>query len=232
MPTVARAGQCNKQALLNTPNSLMLKINIVTIQLQVNPCGPVVVIVGEYPECLSFDPDQFIVFIEKLFYPEEVKIRRGHMRSLVQENISEVMNPYLLTVSPYDTLAQAYELLIKNKIRRLPVVDNHKKLIGILTLKDVLEAKPSDIKHTLSVDDIYKSLSGLTVTTAMTNKPIAIYQTATIGNAAELMLEHKIGGLPVLDAEGNLVGMVTESDIFRLIVRRWRDENYLKTAIN
>ena len=142
------------------------------------------------------------------------------------------MNPYLITVSPYDNLAQAYELLVKNKIRRLPVVDGNKKLIGILTLKDILEAKPSDIKHTLYIDDIYKHLSGLTVTTAMTNNPITIYQTSTVGNAAELMLEHKIGGLPVLDAGGSLVGLVTESDIFRLIVRRWRDENYLKSAVS
>ena len=154
------------------------------------------------------------------------------MLSIVQELVSEIMNPYVITVSPYDTLARAHEMLVKNKIRRLPVVNNNKKLIGILTLKDILEAKPSDIKHTLYIDDIYKHLSGLTVTTAMTSQPITIYQTSTVGNAAELMLEHKIGGLPVLDAENNLVGLITESDIFRLIVRRWRDENYLKTAVS
>ena len=154
------------------------------------------------------------------------------MKSLVQEMVSEIMNPYLITVSPYDTLARAHELMVKNKIRRLPVVDNNKKLIGILTLKDILEAKPSDVKHSLYIDDIYKYLSGLTVITAMTAKPVTIYQTSTIGNAAELMLEHKIGGLPVLDAGDTLVGLITESDIFRLIVRRWRDENYLKTAVS
>ena len=154
------------------------------------------------------------------------------MKSLVQELVSEIMNPYMITVSPYDTLAQAHELLVKNKIRRLPVVDNNKKLIGILTLKDILEAKPSDIKHTLHTDEIYKHLSKLTVITVMTAKLVTIYQTSTIGNAAELMLEHKIGGLPVLDAGDNLVGLITESDIFRLIVRRWRDENYLKAAVS
>ncbi|MGH8120639.1 MAG: CBS domain-containing protein [Gammaproteobacteria bacterium] len=154
------------------------------------------------------------------------------MRSLVQENISEIMNPYLITVSPYDTLAQAYEILVKNKIRRLPVVNGNKKLIGILTLKDILETKPSDIKHTLYIDDIYKHLSALTVAAAMTNNPITVYQSSTVGNAAEPVLECKIGGLPVLDAGGNLVGVVTESDIFRLIVRRWRDENYLKSAVS
>ena len=154
------------------------------------------------------------------------------MSSLVQELVSEIMNPYVITVTPYDTLARAHELLVKNRIRRLPVVEGKRKLVGILTLKDIIEAKPSDVKHTLYIDDIYKHLSGLTVTTAMTSKPIAIYQTSTVGNAAELMLENKIGGLPVLDAENSLVGLITESDIFRLIVRRWREENYLKTAVS
>ena len=52
------------------------------------------------------------------------------MRSLVQEYVAEIMNPYLLTVSLYDTLAQAHEIMAKNKIRRLPVVDKYKKLAG------------------------------------------------------------------------------------------------------
>jgi CBS domain-containing protein len=154
------------------------------------------------------------------------------MKSIAQELVSDAMNPYLITVSLYDTLARAHELMVKNKIRRLPVVDNKKKLAGILTLKDILEAKPSDIKHSLPVDDMYKHLSALTVTTAMTGKPVTIYQTSTIGHAAELMLDHKIGGLPVLDADGNLAGLITESDIFRMIVRRWRDENYLKSGVS
>lgn len=60
------------------------------------------------------------------------------------------MNPYLITVEPYVSLTEAYELLGKNHIRRLPVIDSHKELIGILTLKDIFEAKPSDIRHSLS----------------------------------------------------------------------------------
>ncbi len=152
------------------------------------------------------------------------------MKSLVQESVSDIMNPYVVTVTPYVTLAAAYELLQKNKIRRLPVIDDSKKLIGIITLKDILEAKPSDIKHSLSLEEAYRYLSTLTVSVAMKNKPVSIYQTSTIGHAAELMLDNKIGGLPVLDANEELVGLITESDIFRLIVKRWRDENYLNSG--
>lgn len=152
------------------------------------------------------------------------------MKSLVQESVSDIMNPYVVTVTPYVTLAAAYELLQKNNIRRLPVVDDSKKLIGIITLKDILEAKPSDIKHSLALEEAYRYLSALTVSVAMKNKPVTIYQTSTIGHAAELMLDNKIGGLPVLDANNELAGLITESDIFRLIVKRWRDENYLNSG--
>jgi acetoin utilization protein AcuB len=152
------------------------------------------------------------------------------MKSLVQESVSDIMNPYVVTVSPYATLAEAYEIMQKNRIRRLPVVEDGKKLIGIVTLKDVLEAKPSDIKHTLPPEEAYRFLSTLTVAAAMTSRPVTIYQTSTIGNAAELMLDNKIGGLPVMDANDELAGLITESDIFRLIVKRWRDENYLASG--
>ena len=154
------------------------------------------------------------------------------MKSLVQESVSDIMNPYVVTVTQYATLAAAYELLQKNKIRRLPVVDDSKKLIGIITLKDILEAKPSDIKHSLPLEEAYRYLSALTVAVAMESKPVTIYQTSTIGHAAELMLDNKIGGLPVLDANGELAGLITESDIFRLIAKRWRDENYLNSGVH
>ena len=152
------------------------------------------------------------------------------MKSIVQETVSEVMNPYVITVTPYASLSEAYELMLKNQIRRLLVSENKKELLGIITIKDILEAKPSDIKQSLSLDEIYQHLAGLTVSVAMNNKPITIYQTSTIGNAAELMLDNKIGGLPVVDSNKELVGLITESDIFRLIVKRWREENILTSG--
>jgi CBS domain-containing protein len=55
----------------------------------------------------------------------------------------------------------------------------------------------------------------------MTPNPIVVSQDATVGEAAQLMLEHRISGLPVVDARDRLVGIITESDIFRLVVRDW-----------
>ncbi|MBM2829612.1 MAG: acuB [Gammaproteobacteria bacterium] len=149
-------------------------------------------------------------------------------QELVHMAISEVMNPYLLTVDPYASLAEAYELMKKNKIRRLPVVNNN-ELVGVITHRDILEAKPSDVTHSLSIWELNQMLSKLIVEHVMTRKPITIYQTDTVGHAAEIMLDEKIGGIPVLDANDKLTGIITESDIFRLIMRRWRDDNMLRS---
>jgi len=61
----------------------------------------------------------------------------------------------------------------------------------------------------------------LKVSEFMTRQPITIAQDATIGEAAQLMLKFMISGLPVLDSKGKLIGIITESDIFRLVAREW-----------
>ncbi len=150
-------------------------------------------------------------------------------KQLAHEQVSEVMNPYLITVEPYQSLAEAYELMKKNQIRRLPVVKNG-KLEGIITVSDILDAKPSDVSHALSFESVAESLSKIIVELVMTEEPIVIYQSDTVGHAAELMLEHKIGGLPVLDARHELAGLITESDIFRKLAGQWRQETLDKSV--
>lgn len=145
-------------------------------------------------------------------------------KNIVQMQVSECMSPKPLTVGPYATLAEALEIMQEKKVRRLPVVDDG-DLIGIITLNDIYQAKPSDVRHSMTIDKIYDRLSKLTVKVAMTENPITIYQADTIGHAAEVMMEEKIGGLPAVDANKKLLGVITESDIFRLIAREWRDEN-------
>jgi len=88
-----------------------------------------------------------------------------------------------------------------------------------------------DIKQSRNMETINQYLSSIIVEYAMEHKPITIYQTDTVGHAAELMLEEKIGGLPVIDTNGKLVGLITESDIFRMIVKKWRDDNLISSAV-
>lgn len=150
--------------------------------------------------------------------------------NLVQMQIGENMATDLITVDPYVTLSEALEIMQKNKVQRLPVVEKE-KLTGIITLIDIYQAEPSDVRQSMSLDKLYDQLSKLTVMVAMTKHPVTIYQTDTIGHAAEVMMDNKVGGLPVVDADKRLVGLITESDIFRLIAREWRDENKVSSGV-
>ncbi len=130
--------------------------------------------------------------------------------------VRDWMTPNPITIDPKTTLPEAHKLMKECHIRRLPVVD-HGKVVGILTLGDVREASPSDASS-LSIFELNYLLAKLNVESIMTRDPITIAPTATIREAAQLMLEHKIGGVPVVEDE-KLVGIITESDIFRVLVQ-------------
>jgi CBS domain-containing protein len=146
--------------------------------------------------------------------------------ALVHTLVVECMTHFVLSVNPYDSLARAWELMMTNQIRRLPVIDDG-RLVGIVTQSDILNAKPADPAHRLALADIARELDTLIVSTVMTKRPITIFDNDTVGHAAELMLEHKIGGLPVVDTEGKVIGLITESNLFRLLARRWREDNLI-----
>jgi acetoin utilization protein AcuB len=130
--------------------------------------------------------------------------------------VRDWMTPNPITIDPKTTLPEAHRLMKERRIRRLPVVDRD-KLEGILTLGDIREASPSGA-ISLSIFELNYLLAKLTVENIMTRDPIVIAPSATIREAAQTMLEHKIGGLPVVENE-MLVGIITESDIFRVIVQ-------------
>jgi CBS domain-containing protein len=125
------------------------------------------------------------------------------------------MSKDVLTVDPKTPIAEAYRLMKERKVRRLPVVKDG-RLIGIVTLGDVREASPSSATS-LSIWELNYLWAQLTVDRVMKTHVITIAPDATIMDAASLMLEHKISGLPVVD-DGALVGIITESDIFRMLV--------------
>ena len=137
-----------------------------------------------------------------------------------QELVSKWTSPNPVTLDLKASLDQAQSLLKKYKIRRLPVIDKKKRLVGIVTLGDVREASPSDATS-LSVWEINYLVSQLKVSQIMTRSPMTVNVHDTIAKAAELMLTNHISGLPVLENDGRLVGIITESDIFRLIVQTW-----------
>ena len=136
-----------------------------------------------------------------------------------QDRVKHWMTRDVITITPDTSLHEAHRLMTEKRIRRLPVVDRG-KLVGIVTLGDVRSAEPS-AASTLSVWEMNNLLAKLKVSEIMTREPVTISQEATISTVAEIMLEKKFSGLPVVDEAGKLVGIITESDIFRLVVREW-----------
>jgi acetoin utilization protein AcuB len=129
--------------------------------------------------------------------------------------VKDWMTPDPITICPETTLPEANRLMKECGIRRLPVVENG-HLVGIITLGDVREASPS-AATSLSIYELNYLISRLTVGKMMTPNPITIAPDTSIEAAARLMLEHKIGSLPVVDG-ARVIGIITESDIFRLLV--------------
>jgi acetoin utilization protein AcuB len=130
--------------------------------------------------------------------------------------VSKWMTPDPITVTPQTTLPEAHRLMKENNIRRLPVLDNG-RLVGIVTWGDIREASASDATS-LDFFELHTLLDRTPVRAFMTGNPITVHPITTVARTAQLMLEHKIGGVPVVDHQGRLVGIITESDIFRLLV--------------
>jgi CBS domain-containing protein len=129
--------------------------------------------------------------------------------------IADWMSRPPLLARPTTTLADARRMMEHCHVRRLAVVQDG-RLVGIVTWGDLRAAQPS-AATTLSVYEWRALLSQATIAECMTRDPITIAPDATALEAAQQMLEHKIGGLPVLEC-GRVVGMITESDLFRLLL--------------
>lgn len=134
--------------------------------------------------------------------------------------VQDWMRENPVTISPDATLATAQDLMSEHEVRRLPVVERG-ELIGIVTHSDILRQIPVTADET---DDATRVLlTQRTVREVMTYSPITINPSATIQEAAERMLEYQVSGLPVVRS-GKVVGIITESDIFRLVVESWAEE--------
>ena len=134
-------------------------------------------------------------------------------------------NPISITTTT--TLPEAHAIMKGQDIRRLPVLDAKRHLIGIITIGDIRAAEASPAT-TLSIWELNHLLSELKVKNFMTANPITVTPSTTIGRAANLMLKHKVSGLPVVNNNSRLVGIITESDIFEMVVlHEWAEmEDY------
>src|SRR5262245_22235781 len=130
--------------------------------------------------------------------------------------VQDVMQTKLFTVTPETTLPEALRLTAQRGIRHLPVLDGG-QLVGIISDRDLKRAMASSAT-TLEVHELNYLLDRLRVEEIMTRAVIRIGPTFPIEAAACLMVQEKIGALPVTDGE-RLIGLVTETDVLRLFVR-------------
>jgi len=121
----------------------------------------------------------------------------------------------VITVDKNDSLGSALRLMRENRIRRLPVVSGG-KLVGIVSDRDLKGALPSRATS-LDVWELHGLIDRLKIGDIMTKNVITTTPGATIERVAMIMMEKKIEGIPVLDAKGSLVGIVTEGDVFRAL---------------
>ncbi len=134
--------------------------------------------------------------------------------------VREVMSSPVIVIQEDAPVEEAQALMEENDIRRLPVINADGKLVGIITQGDVREA--TAVKATINPYAPEATEEWLTVAEAMTPNPITVSPDTPLWQAAELLIENKIGGIPVLDEKGDVCGMVTTSDILKLVVAWWR----------
>ena len=131
--------------------------------------------------------------------------------------VKDIMTTNVITISEDKTMLEAQELMKGQNIRRVPVVDDIKRVLGIITDGDVGRASPSEAS-TLSRYEANYLLSRFKVRDVMTKDVITVRGNSGLEDIASQMYKHKINSLPVVDDKGCLIGIVTDSDLFRAMV--------------
>ena len=130
--------------------------------------------------------------------------------------VKERMSRHPITIRPDVSLHDALRVMRDEKVRRLPVVDKEGRLVGIVLEKDLLYASPSPATS-LSVHELNYLVSRITVESLMTRDVVTVSEETSLEEAARIMADHNISGLPVM-RDGVLVGMITESDLFKVFL--------------
>jgi len=130
--------------------------------------------------------------------------------------LSEIMNRSLVTVDKHASLRRARRILDQHRIRHLLVVDG-KRLVGIITDRDLRQAAPSS-KSPLTIGEREEFMDELKVVEVMSRRLITASPDTTVREAAKVMVAEKIGCLPVVNGN-QLVGIVTETDLLEMLVR-------------
>lgn len=120
--------------------------------------------------------------------------------------VRDRMSTPVVTIGPDMVFQQALKLLQERAVRRLPVINPDGQLIGVVTDRDLIQAALHYVGAEVEIEDV------------MTTTVITIAPDTPLTEAALLMIGNKIGGLPVVDEQHRVIGIITESDIFKTFV--------------
>jgi acetoin utilization protein AcuB len=126
------------------------------------------------------------------------------------------MSKPVVTIDVNSSMQEASHLLEKRHIRMLPVMQGE-KLVGIITDRDLKRSSASDATS-LEKYELFYLLLKVTVKDIMTENPICVTPDCSIEETARIFMEHKISGVPVVAAHGKVVGIVTQSDLCRVLI--------------
>jgi len=131
--------------------------------------------------------------------------------------IANWMTKDVLSLTPDRSMMKASKMMKDNSVSCLPIVDEDGKLVGIVSDRDIKDASPSKAT-TLDMHELYYLLSEIKLKDIMTKKVVTIRPDETVEKAAVLMLEGHFGSLPVVEEDGTLVGIITDTDVFKVLV--------------
>lgn len=134
--------------------------------------------------------------------------------------VMDVMTKDPVTVTPSETIGQADELMYANKFRQLPVVEDE-ELVGIITDRDIRSFLSGSL---LSSPEAREQALNAKVREIMTTEPLTLSPDDDLQEAVELLIDEKIGGVPVVDEAEGLVGIVTYVDLLRCFLNRLQEE--------
>ena len=145
------------------------------------------------------------------------------MREMGAARVGEIMQRKIVTISAGERLSTVEDIMTLGGVRHMPVVRGG-QLVGVVSERDLLRVSLSNLNQNGS-DERRAFLHAVEIERVMSGPPIVIAPTATIGEAARVMAERKIGCLPVVDHLDALVGLVTETDLLRYFARTSSDLN-------
>jgi len=129
--------------------------------------------------------------------------------------VRDWMTKNVITLGLKTTVVDAAEVMRSKKVRQFPVIDEKGRLAGIVSDRDIRDAMPS--KYLPGDAAMGGSLSSLRASDIMTAEPTTVSPITPMDMVANILMRHKFGGLPVVDAAGRLLGIITVADVMRFL---------------